>query len=183
MEDKSIIELYFQRDEKAITESQNKYGSYCRAVAHNILHSKEDTEECVNDTWLRSWNSMPPDKPNRLSVYFGRITRNLAIDRYRKQQSMKHGGGQIAICLDELSECIGESTSVEDTVALKDLLSKFLLSLPEKNRHIFLFRYWYMMPVSDIADHYEMTSDAVKMLLSRTRKKLEDYLKKEGSEK
>ncbi|MCR5274235.1 MAG: RNA polymerase subunit sigma-70, partial [Clostridiales bacterium] len=119
MEDKSIIELYFQRDEKAIKESQNKYGSYCRAIAHNILHSKEDTEECVNDTWLRSWNSMPPDKPNRLSVYFGRITRNLAIDRYRKERSMKHGGGQIAICLDELSECIGESTSIEDTVALK----------------------------------------------------------------
>lgn len=77
MEDKSIIELFFQRDESAITESQKKYGSYCRAIAHNILHCKEDTDECVNDTWLRSWNSIPPEKPNRLSVYFGRITRNL----------------------------------------------------------------------------------------------------------
>ena len=183
MEDKSIIELFFQRDESAITESQKKYGSYCRAIAHNILHCKEDTDECVNDTWLRSWNSIPPEKPNRLSVYFGRITRNLAIDRYRKERSMKHGGGQTSICLDELSECISAEDPIEDTLVLKDLLNSFLSSLPEKHRHIFLFRYWYMMPVSDIADHCGMTSDAVKMLLSRTRKKLEKYLKKEGFEK
>ena len=183
MEDKSIIELFFQRDESAITESQKKYGSYCRAIAHNILHCKEDTDECVNDTWLRSWNSIPPEKPNRLSVYFGRITRNLAIDRYRKERSMKHGGAQTSICLDELSECIGAEDPIEDTLVLKDLLNSFLSSLPEKHRHIFLFRYWYMMPVSDIADHCGMTSDAVKMLLSRTRKKLEKYLKKEGFEK
>ena len=181
MEDKSIIEMFFQRDERAITESQKKFGSYCRAIAHNILHSKEDTEECVNDTWLRSWNSIPPERPGRLSVYFGRITRNLAIDRYRKERSMKHGSGQTALCLDELSECVSGTDPIEDTVALKELLNSFLSSLPEKNRHIFLFRYWYMMPVSDIADRYEMTADAVKMMLLRTRKKLEEFLKKEGS--
>lgn len=125
MEDIHIIELYWQRDESAIKESQTKYGSYCITIANNILHSSQDTEECVNDTWFRAWNTMPPEKPRRLSVFLGKITRNLAIDKYRRDKSQKYGKGQIALCLDELGECIGENNPIEDRIALKELLNLF----------------------------------------------------------
>lgn len=180
MEDTHIIELYWQRNEMAIKESKTKYGAYCGTIAGNILHSAEDTEECVNDTWLHAWNSIPPEKPCRLSVFLGRITRNLAIDRYRRNKFQKHGGGQAALCIDELSECIGENSPVEDRAALNELLNIFLSSLPEKNRNIFLLRYWYFIPVRDIARRCGMTEGAVKMILQRVRSKLKEYLEKEG---
>lgn len=180
MEDLYIIELYWQRDESAIKESQTKYGGYCSTIANNILHSSEDTEECVNDTWFRAWNTMPPEKPNRLAVFLGKITRNLAIDKYRRDKSQKYGGGQIALCLDELGECIGENSPIEDRVALKELLDCFLSELPDKNRDIFLLRYWYLMPISEIAKRNNTTEGAVKKILQRIREKLKDYLEKEG---
>lgn len=180
MEDFHIIELYWQRDESAIKESQTKYGGYCRTIADNILHSAENTEECVNDTWFRAWNTMPPEKPSRLAVFFGKITRNLAIDKYRKDRSQKYGGGQTALCLDELGECIGEDSLIEDRLALRELLNSFLCELPDKNRNIFLLRYWYMMPVSEIAKLNGMSDGAVKMILQRVRYKLRTYLEKEG---
>ncbi len=119
MEDILIIELYWKRDGSAVSESQIKYGSYCSSIADNILHSPEDTAECVNDTWLRAWDSMPPQKPSRLALFFGRITRNLAIDRYRSNRSQKYGGGQTALCLEELGKCIGEECPIEDRLALR----------------------------------------------------------------
>ena len=180
MEDLAIIELYWKRNESAIKESQMKYGGYCSTIADNILHSAEDTEECVNDTWFRAWNTIPPEKPKRLAVFFGRITRNLAIDRFRSDTSKKRGGGQIALCLDELAECIGEDSPIEDRLALREGLNRFLRELSDKNRTIFLLRYWYMMPVSDIAKRYNLSEGAVKMLLQRVRNKLKDYLQKEG---
>ena len=180
MEDQQIIRLFWQRDEAAIKESQIKYGAYCTAVARNILHSVQDTEECVNDTWMRAWDTIPPEKPNRLAVFLGRITRNLAIDRFRKGKAQKYGNGQTALCLDELSECIGEESPVEDRLALKELLDTFLRSLPEKNREIFLLRYWYMMSVSEVAERYAMSEGAVKMLLQRVRSRLKTYLEQEG---
>ena len=180
MEDSHIIKLYWQRNESAIKESQKKYGGYCSSIADNILHSAEDTEECVNDTWFRAWNTIPPEKPKRLAVFFGRITRNLAIDRFRSDTSKKRGGGQMALCLDELAECIGEDSPIEDRLALREVLNRFLRELPEKSRTIFLLRYWYMMPVSEIAKQYELSEGAVKMLLQRVRNKLKDYLEKEG---
>ena len=130
MEDKHIIDLYWQKDQAAIKESDAKYGAYCSTIADNILHSQEDTEECVNDTWLRAWNAIPPEKPKRLSVFFGRITRNLAIDRYRRDRAQKYGGGQTALCLDELGECIGEESTIEDRLALRELINSFLSALP-----------------------------------------------------
>lgn len=180
MEDLQIIELYWKRDESAINESRSKYGGYCSTIANNILHSAEDTEECVNDTWFRAWKTLPPEKPNRLAVFLGRITRNLAIDRYRRDRSQKYGGGQITLCLDELGECIGEDSPIEDRIALRELLDCFLFSLPEKNRNIFLLRYWYMMPVAEIAKRNDITEGSVKMILQRVRNKLKDYLEKEG---
>lgn len=180
MEDSRIIDLYWQRNEAAIKESNARYGTYCGVIADNILHSPEDTEECVNDTWLRAWNNIPPEKPGILSVFFGRITRNLAIDRYRKNKAKKYGGGQIALCLDELGECAGDDVRIEDRYVLKELLNTFLNDLPEKNRNIFLLRYWYLMPLSDVAKQYDMSEGAVKMVLSRIRIKLKDYLEKEG---
>lgn len=180
MEDFQIIELYWQRDERAISESQAKYGIYCGTIANNILHSAQDAEECVNDTWLRAWHAIPPEKPNRLSVFFGRITRNLAIDKYRSSHSQKHGGGQIALCLDELGECIGEEHPIEDTLACRELLHRFLHALPERSRTLFLLRYWYFMPVAEIAAYCGISEGAVKMKLQRMREKLRIELKKEG---
>ena len=180
MEDIHIVELYWKRDESAISESQTKYGGYCSVIADNILHSAEDTKECVNDTWFRAWNAMPPQKPSRLAIFFGRITRNLAIDRYRRDKSQKYGGGQTALCLDELGECIGEESPIEDALALRELLSSFLSGLPDKSRDIFLLRYWYMMPLSDIAKRYGKSENAVKMKLQRIRSRLREHLRKEG---
>ena len=180
MEDQAIIALYWARDESAVSESQTKYGTYCTVIAENILHAPEDSAECVNDTWLRAWNAIPPEKPRRLATFFGRITRNLAIDRFRRGRTQKYGGGQTALCLDELRECIGESQPIEDKIALKILLDAFLSSLPDKHREMFLLRYWYLMPTADIAARFGMTVGAVKMLLQRIRAKLRAYLEKEG---
>lgn len=181
MEDSRIIELYWERNEEAISQSKEKYGGYCRTIASNILNSKEDTEECVSDTWVRAWNSIPPEKPSRLAVFLGKITRNLAIDRYRKEHSLKNGGGQLMLCLDELGECVGGQTRLEDSLALRELLSDFLSGIPQKNKDMFLLRYWYMISIDRIADNYGLSQGAVKMILSRTRKKLRDYLEKEGA--
>lgn len=180
MEDNQIVEMYCRREETAIKESRIKYGAYCNTIADNILHSAEDTEECVSDTWFRAWNTIPPEKPNRLAAFFGKITRNLAIDRYRKDRSQKYGGGQTALCLDELGECIGEDVPIEDKIALKELMNSFLISLSDKNKDIFLFRYWYIMSVSEIAERYGISDGAVKMILQRVRSKLKEYLEKEG---
>ena len=124
---------------------------------------------------------MPPEKPNRLSVFFGKITRNLAIDKYRKDRTQKYGGGQIALCLDELEECIGEEHPIEDRIAFQELIYKFLSELPEKNRDIFLLRYWYMMSIAEIASRNHITEGSVRMILQRVRDKLKKYLEKEGA--
>ena len=180
MDDSVIIELYWQRDERAIKESKSKYGVYCSTIADNILHSAEDSEECVNETWLKAWNVIPPERPLRLSAFLGRITRNLAIDKYRRERSGRYGGGQTAMCLDELGECIGDGSAIEDRLALRELLNTFLCGLPDKNRDIFLMRYWYLMPTAEIAKRNALTNGDVKMVLQRVRKKLKKYLEKEG---
>ena len=169
MEDEQIVDLYWQRSDLAISETNQKYGKYCHTIAYNICGTDEDADECVNDTWFRAWNTMPPEKPSRLAVFLGKIIRNLAIDKYRKDRSQKYGGGQVTLCLDELGECIGEDTPIEDRLALKELMDSFLHSLPDKNRKIFLLRYWYMMPVAEIAKRNDISEGAVKMILQRVR--------------
>ncbi|MBP1565556.1 MAG: RNA polymerase sigma factor [Oscillospiraceae bacterium] len=180
MDDKSIVELFWQRSERAIPESQNKYNSYCTSIAVGILGSREDAEECVNDTWMRAWNSIPDNRPSKLSVFLGKITRNISIDRYRKNTSLKNNGGQFSVCLDELAECTGNDENLTDDIVWKDIIDRFLGSLKNSSREVFMYRYWYMFSVDEIAWQCDMTKGAVKMSLQRTRKALKDFLEREG---
>ena len=183
MEDSAIIALFWAREERALEETDRKYGSYCWTIAHNILRSREDTEECVNDTWLRAWYAMPPQQPAILSSFLGCITRNLALDRYKGDRTGKRGGGRLAVALEELEDCLSGSESVEQAVAGAELsraIDRFLRTLPEKDCYIFLRRYWYMDTTLEIAHRYKMAEGTVKSTLHRTRRKLKDYLEKEG---
>jgi RNA polymerase sigma-70 factor (ECF subfamily) len=182
MDDQQIVDLYWQRDEKAIDQTQKKYGKYCHTIAYAILHSHEDAEECVNDTYLRAWGAIPPAKPGRLSTFLGKITRNLSLDRYEKNTAQKRSG-PVELVLDELSECIPDADSALDPIdmiALGDAINAFLGGLPQKTRQIFLRRYWYMSPVKDIARDTGMSEGAVKVSLLRTRESFKAYLEKEG---
>ena len=183
MTDQQIIDLYWDRDEQAITETNIKYGSYCRSIAGNILKNRQDTEECVNDTWLRAWNAMPPQKPSILSAFLGTITRNLSLDRWRSTRTKKRGSGQLERAFDELETCIPASVNLEDRITQTDLshlLDQFLQGLSQKDRCAFVRRYWYTDPIYDIAHRYHMTESAVKVSLHRSRRKLKTLLEQEG---
>lgn len=183
MDDAKIIDLYFDRDETAITETGRKYGAYCRSIAWNILQSTEDSEECVNDTWLRAWNAMPPQKPNVLRQFLAKITRNLSLDRWRTAQAQKRGGGAAEIALEELGECVCGSADPATQLELEELktaIGGFLQGLPERDRNVFLRRYFYLEDTAAIARRYVLRQANVRLILSRTRQKLKDYLQKEG---
>lgn len=183
MEDRQIIELFWNRSENAIEETAKKYEKYCYYIAFNILHSREDSEECVNDTYLKVWENIPPKRPERLSTFLGKITRNLSINRFKQKNAQKRGEGQYVIALEELQECIPSMCSVEKTMedkVLVELFNSFLESLTMEKRRIFMRRYWYFSQVKDIATEYAMSESKVKMSLMRTRKELKDFLEKEG---
>lgn len=185
MNDIEIVDLYWSRDEKAIKYTDEKYGNYCRKIALNILYSREDSEECVNDTYLKAWNSMPPHRPEKLSTFIGKICRNHAINLYEKLTAIKRGSGQIDACLDELGEIVSDNSSVEDNLNLKlltETINAFLAVLPVETRRIFVKRYWYMLSVKDIAKELEISESKVKMTLLRTRKKMKECLMQEGYE-
>jgi len=185
MEDTKIIDLYFQRSEEAISASSSKYGGYCYTIANNILGIREDCEECVNDTWMHAWNAMPPQRPLKLGAFLGKITRNLALNVYEKYSAQKRGGGQTEAIFDELEDFISSSSQVEhrvDEMVLTNAMNRFLENLPERNRNIFILRYWNMHSVSEIANAYTLTQSNVKMILMRTRKQLQSFLVKEGIE-
>ncbi|MCD7842225.1 MAG: sigma-70 family RNA polymerase sigma factor, partial [Lachnospiraceae bacterium] len=174
---------YWDRNERAIQETDRKYGSYCHTIAYNILENKEDSEECVNDTWLRAWNTMPPQRPNYLRLFLGKITRNLSLDIWKGKQAQKRGGGELSLALDELSECVADTKDVEDALQAKELqetIERFLHTLPKRERELFLQRYFYMRSAKELAAHYGMKENHVAVLLSRTRKKLAAQLVKEG---
>ena len=182
MEDQQIVDLYFARSESAITETDRKYGRYCHSIAYNILEDHEDAKEIVNDTYLKAWNTIPPNRPDPLKPYVGMISRHLSLDRYEEYHTQKRGG-QVPLVLEELAECIPDNDSREDigeSVALKDALAKFIRSLPDKTQRIFLRRYWYASSVAEIAEEFGMRENSVNVLLHRTRKKLKDHLQKEG---
>lgn len=183
MEDEKIIALYFDRNEDAIRESDGKYGGYCRTVSFNILQNHEDSEECVNDTWVRAWNAIPPEIPRILRAYFARITRNLSINRIERDTAKKRGGNETMLALDELEECIPANRTVEEEVEadyLKELIDGFLKKLPSKQRVVFMKRYFYVLSVADIAKELSLSESNVKAILFRARNRLREYLSKEG---
>ena len=147
MKDEEIIALYWDRNEKAVAETSNKYDSYCYSISYRILHNNEDARECVNDTWLGAWKSMPPRRPNCLSTYLGKITRNLSLNRFRQYTAEKRGAGQTELALSELEDSIPAQTSVEQVIeemALAKSISLFLRAQPRQKRNIFIRRYWYL---------------------------------------
>ena len=183
MRDTEILKLYWDRDEQAIAETEKSYGKYCYSIAFHILHDREDSDECVNDTWFRTWNAIPPQKPDRLSLFLGTITRNLSIDKWKRRNAMKRGSGEMELALDELTECVPAVHSTEDAVEaaeLERMLNQFLRSLSEKDCNVFLRRYWYVDEYHEIAKRYGMNLNTVKTSLFRTRKKLKEYLEQEG---
>lgn len=183
MKDTEIVDLYFQRDEAAITQSQLSYGNYCYSIAFHVLHTKEDSEECVNDTWMRAWNSIPPTRPQKLSIFLGTITRNLSFDRWKQKNAVKRGNGEMEATLDELAECVPDKNNTEEIVEERELqrhINAFLGTLKEKDRNIFLRRYWYAEEYSEIAACYGLNLNTVKTTLFRVRGKLKEYLEKEG---
>lgn len=183
MDDRQIVELYWARAENAISETARKYGKYCYSIAYNILHSGEDSEECVNDTYLKAWNIIPPQRPDRLSVFLGKITRNAALDRYKYNNREKRGGGQMPLVMDELAECVPAADMPEqimDDIMLADCLNRFLAALPAETRKIFMRRYWYCSSVKEIAADFSVSEGRVKMTLFRTRNRLKHHLEKEG---
>ena len=184
MTDARIIELYHLREERAIEETDKKYGPYCRSIAYNVLHSREDSEECVNDTYLRAWESMPPERPNILSAFLGKICRRLSIDRWRRCKAEKRGGGEAELALEELSFCIPSgSVDPAEEMELKELhrlYERFINALPATERKVFLCRYWYMDRISDIALRFGFTEAKVTSMLHRTREKFRSILEKEG---
>lgn len=183
MEDRQIVELYWQKNADAISETANKYGSYCFAIAENILHNPEDSEECVNDTWLHAWNAIPPQRPDVLRMFLAKITRNLSFDRFNARKAEKRGGGEIMLVLDELAECLAGGTNVEAAYEGKELeqcIQCFVRSLSERDGNVFLRRYFFTEPVAVIAERYGLTENHVMVILNRTRKKLKLELMKEG---
>lgn len=183
VDDREIVDLYWQRDERAIAETAARYGAYCSSIARNILHQAEDVEECVNDTWMNAWNSMPPHKPEVLSSFLGKITRYISLKKWRERYAQKRGGGETALALEELSESIPDGQSIDEAVQAKELaqiVNTFLNGLPETERYIFVCRYWYLDPIADISTRYGFSQSKVKTMLWRTRKKLMLRLEKEG---
>lgn len=185
MEDVQIVDLYFARNEQAITETAAKYGSYLFSIAQNILVNRSDAEETVNDTYMGAWRSIPPHRPNRLSTYLGKITRRCSLEKWKRNHAQKRGGGEVSLALEELADCIpgGESPQVQlEMKELTRLMNRFVKTLPETEQRIFICRYWYLIPVKTIARDFGFSESKVKSMLSRTRSKLKICLQKEGIE-
>ena len=183
MEDSKIVDLYWNRDQEAIAQTADKYGKYCTAIAKNILGNEEDAKECVNDTYLQAWNAMPDMRPAVLSTFLGKITRNLAFNRYKHHHAKKRGGSEIPLVLDELSDCISGTNTVEQEANYLELvraIDKFLDALSPKKRKLFVCRYWYADSIAKIARQQGMKETAVSMTLSRIRNDLKEYLEKGG---
>ncbi len=185
MDDKTIVALYFLRNEDAIGLTEEKYGPYCYSIAYNILSNREDAQESVSDTYMAAWNSIPPRRPSVLSAFLGKLTRHISIDRWRQRTAAKRGGGEVAVALEELSECVAGLQNIELEYERKELMkayTRFLKELPETERRVFLGRYWYMESIEAIANKFGFSQSKVKMLLQRTRIKLRLRFEEEGYE-
>ena len=183
MKDETIVDLFWRREESAIAETRTKYGRYLTKIAYRILGNLEDCEECVNDTYLKAWNSIPPQRPKTLPVYFGKITRQTAIDCYRRQTSVKRGGAEFEASLDELEECIPAGSTIEielDGQMLSSVISQYLYTLPQDKRMLFIRRYFYCDSVKVLAKQNGCSQSKIKSTLFRMRAGLKEYLEKEG---
>ncbi len=182
MDDARIIELYWQRNETAVRETKAKYGRRCYAIAYNILHDRSDAEECENDTYMDAWNSMPPHKPTALAAFLGAITRRVALDTWRKKTAEKRGG-DLTVSLGELEECIPSGKDIDERLTAASLaasINTFLYTLPETECNVFVRRYWHFDSIGSICARYGFGQSKVKMMLLRTREKLQAHLEKEG---
>ena len=185
MTDKEIIALYFKRSENAIEQTDVKYGKLCHSISINILNDTRDSEECVNDTWLRAWGAIPPKRPAMLRTFLGKITRNLALNRWEHAHADKRGKGETAAALDELAECVadtraGQPDQLPEQLTLTECINRFLEHQKPENRKLFVRRYWYLSEIKEIAGDYGFTESKVKMTLSRMRAQLMAELEKEG---
>ncbi len=183
MEDSKIVELFFNRDETALTEIKAKYENYCYSVAKNILNNSSDSEEVLNDVYMAAWNSIPPNRPERLSTYLGKIARRLALKKWRDTTAVKRGGGDTLIALDELEEVIPDGNEIDSKIQESELagtINEFLATLKVEDRKVFVLRYWYFKSISEISNQFGFTESKVKMMLLRTREKLQKHLEKEG---
>ena len=184
MDDSAIVELYHQREERAITESDKKYGGLCRSIALRLLNLREDAEECVNDTWHAAWNTMPPERPQALGAFLGRITRNLSISRWRRDRAQKRYDG-MEVLLSELEDCVPAPGTVEEALDRRQLgqsISVWLDRLSEADRRVFIRRYWYGDPVKELASERGEGANALAQRLARLRKALRGFLESEGVE-
>lgn len=182
VEDKLIVDLFLERSEDAIKETKEKYGRYCFAIANNILRSECDAEECVNDTYVSAWESIPPHKPEVLSTFLGKITRNISLNRYYHNHAMKRSQN-VEIALEELEDVLSAENqfdSVAEETVLKDIINRFLSSLSKSNRIVFVRRYWYLDSVKEISKNCGLSESNVKVTLSRVRKGFKSFLEKEG---
>ena len=179
MEDKEIINLYLSRNESAITVTMNKYEKYCYSIAYSILNNQEDSEECVNDTWMKVWKAIPPQIPNCFRAFIGKITRNLSFDKYKKENAKKRGGSELSLVLEELEECLPDKdNNVEETIIeneLQHLINRFV-----EYRNIFVRRYFFVNYIEKISIMYGVSKNNVMVILSRIRAQLKDYLWKEN---
>ena len=185
MNDSEIIDLYFAREERAISETDKKYGPYCRNISYNILESREDSEECTNDTYMKLWSVIPPQKPLRFRAFIASVVRSIALNMVRRSSAGKRGGGNAQLVFDEIAECIADNDTVESKLDEKELikaLNGFLASCGGEKQMIFMKRYYHFRSVSQIAEEMHISEDKVKQTLHRTREKLRTYLKKEGIE-
>ena len=183
MEDEKIIELYFERNESAISETAEKYGNYLYKIAFNILSDNEDSEESVNDTYMSAWNTIPPEKPNVFSAFLSKITRYISLNRYRAGKAEKRGGGEIDAAFEEIEECVPDKSNIYDEIETKELaeiISDYLKKLPETERKIFVCRYYYLDSLSDISKQFGFSQSKVASMLHRTRKKILSNIEKEG---
>ena len=183
MEDSRIIDLFFQRSGDAVAALSGKYANYCYTIAYNILSSAEDAEECVNDTWLRAWNSMPPQRPGILSAFFGKLTRNLSLDRWRRNKAAKRGGSQVEVALHELEDCLPDRRSPDEELEAGEtaaLISAFLRRQSEADRALFVRRYFHLEPLDSLARQFGMSMGQVKSKLHRMRGRLRLELEREG---
>jgi len=183
VDDAEIVALYLARSEQALAETQGKYGAYCRTIALGLLGDAGAAEETVNDVWLAAWNAIPPHRPEKLGTFLGKLTRRVAVNRWQARSAQKRGGGETALCLDELGECLTAQGGPEGELAGKELsaaLSRWLRTLGAEKRRAFVLRYWYALPVKEVAGKFGWSVTKTTNILSRLRAGLKAFLEQEG---